>query len=81
MDMAAMVTTLTAVFFGVMPLLLGLGIGVLAMQGVLRALEMAVARTLRGAGVSVEAEAVPGVVIPFARELREQVTGDLRKAA
>lgn len=77
-----MVATMTAVFLGVMPLLLGIGIGVLLMQGVLRALEMAVIRTLRAASVSAEPEAAaPGVVIPFARELREHVTGDLRKAA
>ena len=83
--MVAMIATLTAVLFGAIPLVLGVGIGVLAMRGVLAALEVAVSRTLASKSANVTVEAAPAqapaVVLPFSRERRERTTGDLRQAA
>jgi hypothetical protein len=65
---------------GVVPLIAGVAIGILAMQGVLAALEIAVTKTLAATTEDVAAEPVaepafqgtPAVVIPFNRDRRER---------
>jgi hypothetical protein len=74
--MAATAMAVSMLLVGVVPLAIAVAIGVVAMRGVLAALEVAVTQTLATSTPSVAPEAVveatPGVVIPFARERRER---------
>ena len=78
--MAGTVMAVSMLLVGVVPLVVGVAIGVFAMQGVLAALELAVTRTLATTAQVVAAEPVaepafegtPAVVIPFSRDRRER---------